>query len=104
MAYLAIAAEFFGGLGLIFGLFTRLAAFGIAVNMAVAVVKVHFQFGFFMNWYGQQKGEGIEYHVFAIAMALALMIAGGGAFSVDAFLSRSLPSGAPASARQTGVA
>ena len=90
-AFLAIAAEFFGGLGLILGLLTRVAAFGIAVTMVVAVVKVHGQFGLFMNWAGNQKGEGFEYHALAIAIALALMIAGGGAFSVDLFLASSLP-------------
>src|SRR5579864_4384668 len=62
-AFLAIAAEFFGGLGLLLGLLTRVAAFGIAVNMLVAVFMVHAQFGFFANWSGTQKGEGIEYHL-----------------------------------------
>src|SRR5437588_8154807 len=56
-AYLAIAAEFFGSLGLIFGLLTRLASFGIACNMLVAVAMVHRHVGFFMNWTGTQKGE-----------------------------------------------
>src|SRR5579864_5806041 len=56
-AFLAIAAEFFGGIGLIFGLFTRVAAFGIFCNMIVAVAMVHHHFGFFMNWAGTQKGE-----------------------------------------------
>src|ERR1700689_333937 len=51
-AVLAIGAEFFGGLGLIFGLFTRVAAFGISCNMLVAVPMIHHQFGFFMNWTG----------------------------------------------------
>ena len=91
LAFLAIAAEFFGGLGLIAGLLTRVAAFGIASVMVVAVVKVHSQFGPFMNWGGNQKGEGFEYHALAVAIALALMIAGGGAFSADLFLSRSRP-------------
>src|SRR5690348_17653427 len=45
-AFLAIAAEFFGGLGLLFGLFTRVAAFGIFCNMLIAVAMVHRQFGF----------------------------------------------------------
>src|SRR3977135_2504396 len=54
-AFLAIAAEFFGGLGLIFGLLTRVASFGIFCNMIVAVTMVHSQFGFFMNWTGVQK-------------------------------------------------
>src|SRR5260370_28487369 len=47
-AFLAIAAEFFGGLGLIFGFLTRIAAFGILSNMVVAIAMVHSQFGFFM--------------------------------------------------------
>ncbi len=82
-AFLAIAAEFFGGLGLILGLLTRVAAFGIAVNMLVAVVKVHAQFGFFANWSGTQKGEGIEYHLLVLAMTVFLMLKGAGALSVD---------------------
>jgi putative oxidoreductase len=83
LAFLAIAAEFFGGLGLILGFLTRIAAFGIAVNMVVAILTVHSTFGFFMNWSGAQKGEGYEYHLLAIAMALFLMIRGAGAFSLD---------------------
>ena len=82
-AALAIAAEFLGSLGLIVGLLTRVAAFGIAVNMVVAMVLVHLQFGFFMNWFGNQKGEGYEYHLLAIAIAIALMIKGGGKASID---------------------
>ncbi|MGO9517900.1 MAG: DoxX family protein [Candidatus Korobacteraceae bacterium] len=91
LAFLAICAEFFGGLGLIFGLLARIAALGIMVNMMVAVAKVHSANGFFMNWTGQQKGEGFEYHVLALAMAAAIMIAGSGAWSVDRALSKSDP-------------
>jgi putative oxidoreductase len=91
-AALAIAAEFLGSLGLIVGLFTRVAAFGIAVNMLVAIVLVHGQFGFFMNWLGSQKGEGYEYHLLAIAIAVALMIKGGGRFSIDRALTSSATS------------
>src|ERR1700730_9273391 len=86
-AVLAIAAEFFGGLGLIFGLFTRVAAFGIFCNMLVAVAMVHHQFGFFMNWAGTQKGEGFEFHLLALAITVFLMIRGAGAASVDRLLS-----------------
>ncbi len=82
-AFLAIAAEFFGGLGLIFGFLTRIAAFGIFSNMVVAIAMVHHNFGFFMNWSGTQKGEGFEYHFLAIAMAVLLMIRGAGAASID---------------------
>ncbi len=83
LAFLAIVTEFFGGLALIAGFFTRLAAIGIAVDMLVAVVMVHLQFGFFMNWFGAQKGEGYEYHLLAIAIAVFLATKGSGAFSLD---------------------
>src|SRR6202011_2470276 len=86
-AFLAIAAEFFGGLGLIFGLFTRVAALGIFCNMIVAVAMVHAQFGFWMNWTGAQKGEGYEYHLLLLAASVLLMIRGAGAASVDRLLS-----------------
>ena len=85
-ALLAICAEFFGGLGLIVGLLTRIAAFGIAVNMIVAVSLVHVGNGPFMNWYGNQKGEGYEYHLLALALLIPIMIRGAGAFSVDGAL------------------
>jgi putative oxidoreductase len=83
LAFLAIVAEFFGGLGLILGLLTRIAAFGIGVNMIVAIVTVHSAFGFFMNWTGAQKGEGFEFHLLVLAMVVFLMIRGAGALSVD---------------------
>ena len=88
-AFLAICAEFLGGIGLLLGLLGRVAAFGIACNMLVAVAMVHRHVGFFANWSGQQKGEGFEYHILAIAIALAIMIKGSGALSVDAALSKS---------------
>lgn len=82
-AFLAICAEFFGGLGLILGLLGRVAAFGISMNMLVAVLTVHIHNGFFANWTGQQKGEGFEFHLVALALLLVTMIKGSGAFSVD---------------------
>ena len=82
-AFLAIMAEGLGWMGLVTGLLTRVAAFGIAVNMAVAVYMLHFQNGFFMNWFGTQKGEGYEFHILVIAIAIALMIRGGGKWSID---------------------
>jgi len=85
-AFLAIMAEGLGSLGLITGLLTRVAAFGIGVNMVVAVYMLHWQHGFFMNWFGQQKGEGFEFHLLVIAMAIMLIIKGGGALSVDRVL------------------
>lgn len=87
LAFLAICAEFFGGLGLLVGFLTRIAAFGITCNMLVAIFTVHLPNGLFMNWTGQQKGEGIEYHLLVLAITLTLMIRGAGALSVDHALS-----------------
>jgi putative oxidoreductase len=89
-AFLAIAAEFAGSIGLIVGLGTRIAAFGIAANMVVAIATVHGKFGFFMNWMGTQKGEGYEYHLLAIGIALALILRGGGALSADRAIAQKL--------------
>jgi putative oxidoreductase len=85
-AVLAIAAEFLGGLGLLVGLFSRVAAFGVGCNMVVAIAVVHHRFGFFMNWSGAKKGEGFEFHLLAIAIVLALILKGGGAASMDRLL------------------
>ncbi len=85
-AVLAILAEFLGGIGLLIGLLTRVAAFGIAVNMAVAILLVHAPNGFFMNWAGNQRGEGFEYHLLALSMAALLVVRGAGAWSVDRVL------------------
>ena len=86
-AFLAICAEFFGGLGLIVGLLSRIAAFGIICNMLVAIFTVHVHNGFFMNWAGQQRGEGYEYHLLAIALLLIVLVRGAGALSIDRALS-----------------
>ena len=85
-ALLAIAAESLGPLALAVGLLTRVAAFGIACVMLVAIVTVHRLNGFFMNWEGNQKGEGFEYHLLALAMAISLIIVGAGAWSLDGAL------------------
>ncbi len=82
-AFMAIAAEFLGSLGLIAGLITRIAALGICVMITVAALMLHVQNGFFMNWFGNQKGEGFEYHILVAAMAAALVIKGGGKWSLD---------------------
>jgi putative oxidoreductase len=90
LGVLAIAAEFFGGIALIVGFLGRVAALGIMTNMIVAIAIVHGQYGFFMNWTGTQAGEGYEYHLLAIAIALAVVIRGSGAFSADLTLTHSM--------------
>ena len=86
LAFLAIAAEFAGSLGLILGLFSRVAAAGIAANMIVAILTVHAANGFFMNWTGNQKGEGYEYHLLALGLAFIVLLQGAGAVSLDGLI------------------
>ena len=93
LAFMAIAAEFFGGIGLLLGFLIRIAAFGIGVNMLVAIMTVHLPFGFFMNWTGSQKGEGFEFHLLVLAIVAFLIIRGAGAYSVDRVLTLSVLSG-----------
>lgn len=88
LAFLAIAAEFAGSIGLIVGCLSRIAAFGIAANMVVAILTVHAANGFLMNWEGSQKGEGFEYHLLAIGLALIVIFYGAGKASLDAFLAK----------------
>ncbi|HEY8271419.1 MAG TPA: DoxX family protein [Pseudobdellovibrionaceae bacterium] len=86
-ALMAILAEFAGSLGLILGLLTRVAAFGITCVMMVAIFTVHLPNGFFMNWTGKQAGEGFEYHLLVLAISSVLMWKGAGAYSLDRKLS-----------------
>ena len=88
LAFLAIMAESLGAVALITGLLTRIAAFGVFCNMTVAIFLVHLPKGFFMNWFGKQQGEGFEYHLLAIAITIALMIKGGGRWSVDGLIAK----------------
>jgi putative oxidoreductase len=87
LALLAILAESVGGVMLLAGAGTRLAALGVGAVMAVAATQ-HWQHGFFMNWFGQQQGEGIEFFILALGIAAALVVTGGGRWSVDARVAR----------------
>lgn len=87
LALLAILAESVGGLMLIAGLGTRLAAFGVGAVMLVAATQ-HWPHGFFMNWFGQQKGEGVEFFILALGIVAALLVSGGGKASADRLLQR----------------
>ncbi len=69
--------------GLVLGLLTRVAAFGLLSIMIVAPFANHLYPRFFMNWSGTRGGEGYEYHLLAIALLLVLLVRGGGATSID---------------------
>lgn len=75
--------EFLGGIGLILGLYTRIWAIGIGAIMIGAIPLAHTQYGFFMNWFNTQAGEGFEYHLLALALSFSLALHGGGSFSMD---------------------
>jgi putative oxidoreductase len=83
VALLVIVGEFFGSLGLIVGLLTRFTAASFTVIMLGAITTSHLQNGFFMNWFGKQGGEGYEYHLLVIGIAIALLITGAGRWSAD---------------------
>jgi putative oxidoreductase len=91
IVFLVIVIEFFGALGLILGFLGRVAALGVLAVMLGALFMVHLPHGFFMNWTGQQAGEGFEYHILASAMALAILIKGSGSLSVDRAMSEKNP-------------
>lgn len=86
LALVVIAAEFLGGLGLVVGLLGRVAALGVFADMLGAVVTTHLRNGFFMNWSGQQAGEGFEFHLLALALALIVVLKGSGRLSIDRVL------------------
>jgi putative oxidoreductase len=89
-AFLPILVESVGAVALLTGFGTRIASLGIAIDMIVAVILVHLKNGFFMNWAGSQKGEGFEYHLLVVAIALALMMRGAGRWSIDGVIAKKL--------------
>jgi len=73
--------EFFGGIAIVLGLLTRLAAPGLAVNMVVAILTVHLKAGFF-------NPGGVEFPLSLMAASVALIVSGAGALSLDALLEK----------------
>jgi putative oxidoreductase len=91
LAVLVILAEFAGSLGVILGLGTRFMAFSILLTMTGAMfLGGHVDNGLFMNWFGNQKGEGMEYFLLIIGLALAVTLGGGGKFALDNPIARKL--------------
>jgi len=87
LTILVILAEFIGALGLIAGFFSRFMGFSVLLTMIGAMVMGgHLQNGFFMNWFGNQAGEGMEYFFLTFGLALVSIIGGSGKFSLDTLL------------------
>jgi len=85
---LLMITEFLGSLCLVAGLFTRVFALAIGFAIALCAYGNHIQNGFFMNWMGNQKGEGFEFHILVVGIALALAVKGGGALSIDRMIAK----------------
>ncbi len=92
LTVLVILGESLGSVAMLLGFMTRFVAFGYLLIMLGAIFMVHLPNGFFMNWFGKQAGEGFEYHLLVISMAAALLVGGGGKWSVDAMISRRMHS------------
>ena len=86
IALSAVGSEFVGGVALILGFLARIGALVIVINMLAAIFMVHGKYGLFMNWFGDRKGNGIEYHLLAIALAIVIIAKGAGACSLDGLL------------------
>jgi putative oxidoreductase len=85
LTMLVMAGELLGGLGVLVGCLTRIAALGPAIVMVGAIATVHWPSGFFMNWYNVPgRGHGIECNLAYLAMALSLVLTGAGPLSIDA--------------------
>jgi len=89
LGVLVILAEFVAPILLIVGAGSRFMAFSIFLTLGGAMfLGGHVQHGFFMNWFGNQAGEGMEYFILIIGMSLGLMFGGGGKFSLDTLLGK----------------
>jgi putative oxidoreductase len=86
LAALIILAESFGMIALVFGFLSRTISAALIVIMLGAIVTTHAQFGFFMNWFGAQPGEGFEFHLLVIALASTIALNGAGAWSLDSYI------------------
>lgn len=83
IAFMVIVIEFFGALSLIAGFASRLWSVLTIILFIGIILTSHLEHGFFMNWFGNQQGEGYEFHLLIIGLAIATLINGSGKYSVD---------------------
>ena len=88
LGFLIIIIEFIGSLSLIAGFASRIWSMLLIVLMLGIILTSHFSNGFFMNWTGNQKGEGFEYHLLVIGLCIATIINGSGTYSVDKIINK----------------
>lgn len=86
IGFLVIVIEFFGSIFLIMGFATRVWSVLMIILFSGIIYTSHIQHGFFMNWFGNQKGEGYEFFLVAIGISLSLLLTGGGKFSLDGMI------------------
>lgn len=91
IGFLVIIIEFFGALLLMAGLGTRVWAALIVVLMLGIIFTTHAANGFFMNWFGNQKGEGFEFDLMMIGLSLAALLNGGGKYALDRLFMKPAP-------------
>ncbi|MBS1637789.1 MAG: DoxX family protein [Bacteroidetes bacterium] len=88
IALLIIFIEFFCSIAFIIGFSSRICALLFIIIMIGAIITTNYKFGFFMNWFGAQKGEGFEYHLLVIGICVALLLTGSGKYSLDSLISK----------------
>ncbi|MBU6340829.1 MAG: DoxX family protein [Bacteroidetes bacterium] len=86
IAFLVIAVEFLGAISLLLGFASRIWAIAVIILFTGIIFTAHTDNGFFMNWLGNQKGEGFEYHLLVLGLSLIVLLQGSGRYSVDARL------------------
>jgi putative oxidoreductase len=87
-AFLVIFIEFFGAIALVTGFASRLCTIGFAVIMVGAIYTTNLKHGLFMNWFGNQAGEGYEYHLLVIGICMAILFLGSGRYSIDGLIAQ----------------
>lgn len=88
VAFSVIMIEFFGSFSLVLGLFSRFWAISLAGMFTGIIITTQLEHGFFMNWYGNQAGEGCEYSLLVIGLALTVLVNGSGKWSIDSIISK----------------
>ncbi|WP_298146531.1 DoxX family protein [Flavobacterium sp.] len=83
IGFLVIVIEFVGAISILLGFAVRIWAAAIVVLFSGIILTSHIAYGFFMNWFGNQKGEGYEFHLLIIGLALALLLNGSGKLGLD---------------------